>query len=161
MRVRKRNQTKTSTAEEADISSQRNRRNGAGHSASKRTSQHNGPNGGDAGRAEGNGRASNHRDRNRSKGGRGNRNRRQKQRQDSAGFWGDQSKLPPARTDVRMTDHPAAVPQSLGQPPLPGHETIAEHYFGAVYDRAVTTAGALAAAGGLIDPDALLDERGH
>jgi hypothetical protein len=163
MRVRKRNQTKTSTAGEADISSQRNRRNGAGHTASKRTSQNSGPsgNGSDAGRAEGNGRASSHRNRNSYKGSRGNRNRRQKQRQDHAGFWGDQSKLPPARTDVRMTDHPAAVPQSLGQPPLPGHETIAEHYFGAVYDRAVTTAGALAAAGGLIDPDALLDERGH
>jgi hypothetical protein len=60
-----------------------------------------------------------------------------------------------------MTDHPAAVPQSLGPPPLPGHESIAEHYFGVVYDRAVATAGALAAAGGLIDPDALAEERAH
>ena len=53
------------------------------------------------------------------------------------------------------------MPQSLGPPPLPGHESIAEHYFGVVYDRAVATAGALAAAGGLIDPDALVEERPH
>lgn len=153
MRVRKRNTDQSSTAEGADIS-QRNRRNGAkstGHTSSNRTSQH------------ANGRTSSHKGRNRSSksGGRSNRNRRQQQRQDNVGFWGDPAKLPPARTDVRMTDHPAAVPQSLGAPPLPGHEAIAEHYFGAVYDRAVTTAGALAAAGGLIDPDALAEERTH
>jgi predicted TIM-barrel enzyme len=53
------------------------------------------------------------------------------------------------------------VPRSLGQPPLPGHQAIAEHYLEAVYDRAVTTAGALAAAGGLIDPDALAEELGQ
>jgi hypothetical protein len=157
MRVRKRNHSQTPTAEEADIPSQRNRRNGAGHTSSNRSSQH----GDNAGRSAGNGRASSHKGRNRSSknGGRSNRNRRQQQ--DTAGFWGDQSKLPPARTDVRITDHPAAVPQSLGPPPLPGHEAIAEHYFGAVYDRAVTTAGALAAAGGLIDPDALVEDRTH
>lgn len=57
-----------------------------------------------------------------------------------------------------MTDEPAAVPRSLGTPPLPGHEQIATHYFTAVYDRSVTMAGALAAAGGLIDPDALVEE---
>jgi hypothetical protein len=90
-----------------------------------------------------------------------NRNRRHGQGRDNAGFWGDPSRLPSARTDVRMTDHPAAVPQSLGPPPLPGHESIAEHYFGVVYDRAVATAGALAAAGGLIDPDALAEERAN
>jgi hypothetical protein len=43
------------------------------------------------------------------------------------------------------------VVRSLGPPPLPGHETAAEHYFGAVYERAVALAGALAAAGGLLD----------
>lgn len=73
-------------------------------------------------------------------------------------FWGEQTTLPPAETDVRINDDPAAVPRSLGPPPLPGHEAIAEHYFAAVYDRAVATAGALAAAGGLIDPDALADD---
>jgi hypothetical protein len=76
-------------------------------------------------------------------------------------FWGDPAKLPSSQNDVRMTMDPAAVPRSLGPPPLPGHENAAEHYFAAVYDRAVTTAGALAAAGGLIDPDALADELGQ
>lgn len=68
--------------------------------------------------------------------------------------------LPTEHPEIRITDAPAAVPRSLGRPPLPGHETIAEHYFGAVYERAVATASALAAAGGLVDPAALLDEDG-
>jgi hypothetical protein len=63
---------------------------------------------------------------------------------------------------VRITDVPAAVPHSLGPPPLPGgHDTIAAHYFTAVYDRAVTLAGALAAAGGMIKPEDLLSELGE
>ena len=123
------------------------------------TAGNRGPNGNGNGAATG--RTSNHKGRNRSGSGRRNRNRRNDQVQHPAGFWGDQAKLPPARTDVRMTDHPAAVPQSLGPPPLPSHESIAEHYFGVVYDRAVATAGALAAAGGLIDPDALVEEHSH
>ena len=75
-------------------------------------------------------------------------------------FWGDTEALPAVRTDIRITDDPAAVPRSLGRPPLPGHEQIAEHYFTAVYDRAVATAGALAAAGGLIDAETLAEEYG-
>jgi hypothetical protein len=78
--------------------------------------------------------------------------------QDPVAFWGDPAALPDPQTDVRITDDPSAVPRSLGAPPLPGHEAIAEHYFRVVFERAVTTAGALAAAGGLIDPDALMDE---
>jgi hypothetical protein len=70
-------------------------------------------------------------------------------------FWGERTELPPARTDVRFNEDPAAVPRSLGTPPLPGQEALAGHYFAAVYDRAVATAGALAAAGGLIEPDDL------
>ena len=77
-----------------------------------------------------------------------------------AGFWGDKSKLPDPTADVRITDDPAAVARSLGSPPLPGHERIAEHYFTVVYERAVQTAGALAAAGGLIDPETLTAEMG-
>ena len=80
------------------------------------------------------------------------------QRQNGAGFWGDAARLPPARTDVRIAEDPAAVARSLGPPPLPGHEVIAEHYFAAVYDRAVTLAGALATAGGLITVEELADE---
>lgn len=71
------------------------------------------------------------------------------------GFWGDPAALPRARPDVRITDDPAAVPRSLGPPPLAGHQVVAEHYFTAVYDRAVTLAGALAAAGGLLTQEEL------
>ncbi len=94
-------------------------------------------------------------------GGRGQGKRGRKRRKPSrggAGFWGDPAKLPASTPDVRITDDPAAVPRSLGPPPLPGHEQIAVHYFTAVYDRAVATAGALAAAGGLIDPNALVGQ---
>ncbi len=62
--------------------------------------------------------------------------------------------------DVRITPEPAVVPHSLGPPPLPGHETIAEHYFTAIYDRAVMLSGALAAAAGLIEPEELVEELG-
>jgi hypothetical protein len=97
--------------------------------------------------------------RSRSQRSRRGRNQR-KQRPDGPKFWGDVERLPEVRTDVRITNDPTAVPRSLGPPPLKGHESIAEHYFGVVYDRAVTTAGALAAAGGLIDADALESELG-
>jgi hypothetical protein len=77
---------------------------------------------------------------------------------DPVAFWGDVGSLPETRADIRITDDPSAVPRSLGAPPLPGHEKVAEHYFRVVFERAVTTAGALAAAGGLIDPGALAEE---
>jgi len=76
----------------------------------------------------------------------------------SAGFWGDPAALPPASLHVRISDDPAAIARSLGPPPLPGHQKIAEHYFAAVYDRAVTLAGALAAAGGLLTQEELEEE---
>jgi hypothetical protein len=40
--------------------------------------------------------------------------------------------------------------RSLGPPPFPGNETIAEHYFAATYDKAAALAVALAAASGLL-----------
>jgi hypothetical protein len=90
-------------------------------------------------------------------------NRRGKNRRpdiinDEPRFWGDVAQLPELSQDVRITDDPAAVPRSLGAPPLPGHEHIAEQYFALVYDRSVSTAGLLAAAGGLIDPEDLVDD---
>lgn len=101
--------------------------------------------------------------RSRRRGSGGGRNRRkgnkqQQQRQIGAGFWGDPSVLPEPKTDLRITDDAPAVARSLGQPPLTGHEIIAEAYFAAVYDRAVTLAGALATAAGLLTPDELADE---
>lgn len=75
-----------------------------------------------------------------------------------AAFFGDPQLLDDENKTVHITPDPAAVPRSLGKPPLPGHEQIAEHYFQAVYDRAVTTAAALAAVAGLIDPDELSND---
>jgi hypothetical protein len=97
------------------------------------------------------------------KGNRKRRNRKRRPRTEGprnhdVGFWGDPEQLPEPTQDVRITDDAAAVARSLGAPPLPGHERIASHYFTVVYERAVTTAGALAAAGGLIDPEALTEE---
>lgn len=86
------------------------------------------------------------------------RNRRrqdQRRRDQRTSFWGDPRRLPTPASDLEMTDDASAVARSLGPPPLPGHEAVAEHYFKVVYDRAVMTAGALAAAGGLIDTAAL------
>ena len=59
-------------------------------------------------------------------------------------------------TDARLisvTTDPTSTVRSLGKPPLAGRETVAEHYFEAVYQRAVAMAGALAAAGDLLAPD--------
>lgn len=95
--------------------------------------------------------------RKRSQGRRG-RSRRPDVLHDETRFWGDSDQLPEVSQDVRITDDAAAVPRSLGTPPLPGHEHIAEQYFALVYDRAVGTAGLLAAAGGLIDPEDLIDD---
>ena len=81
------------------------------------------------------------------------------QRSSGIGFWGEADNMPPARQDVRISDDPSAVARSLGPAPLPGHETIAEYYFAAVYDRAVGIAGALAAVGGLIKPEDLTEDR--
>ena len=85
-------------------------------------------------------------------GGRGN------QRQTGAAFWGEIEQLPAPVTDVQISEDPAAVVRSLGQPPLAGHEVIAEAYFTAVYDRATSLAGALAAAAGLASVEELLDD---
>lgn len=88
-----------------------------------------------------------------------NTNGGQRRTNDGTTFWGDPSALPTDPPEVRITDDAAAVPRSLGEPPLPGHREVAEHYFAAIYDRAVATAGALAAAGGLVEPDQLAANR--
>ena len=52
---------------------------------------------------------------------------------------------------ISVTPDPTSTVRSLGKPPLVGRETHAEIYFEAVYQRAVAIAGALAAAGNLLD----------
>ncbi len=67
-------------------------------------------------------------------------------------FWGTERDASDDVEPIRSTEDPTAMIRSLGPPPLPGAETIAEHYFAAVYDRAAALAVALAAASGLFDP---------
>lgn len=66
-------------------------------------------------------------------------------------FWGsaDREEEPPEL--IRPSEDPTAMIRSLGAPPLPGRETVSEHYFAAVYDKAASLAIALAAASGLLD----------
>jgi len=75
-----------------------------------------------------------------------------KPRRPMASFWsdGDYSPTPPER--IRPTPDPAALPRSLGDLPL-APDTAAEHHLAAVYEEAVRTATALAAANGLLDED--------
>lgn len=79
-----------------------------------------------------------------------------KKKVDPRVFWGNSELLeeydPPGAT---ITTKPAAAVLSLGRPPLSGQQNAAEHYFSAVYGRAVNLAAALAAAGELIEPDEL------
>jgi hypothetical protein len=65
-------------------------------------------------------------------------------------FWGSDRDDEPAAL-IRPSDEPTALIRSLGPPPLPGRETVAEHYFAAVYEKAASLAIALAAASGLLD----------
>ncbi len=75
---------------------------------------------------------------------------------DPVAFWGDPERLPKGdATQVTISTYPPAVVKSLGRPPLSGHQNASEHYFAAVYERAVNLGAALAAAGNLIAPDEL------
>ena len=90
----------------------------------------------------------------------GNRRRKTGKRPASPDeFWGDPAKLPREDPTVRIVTDPAAVIRSLGRPPLSGHQNQADGYFTAVYQRSVTLASVLAAAGNLIAPDDLVAER--
>jgi len=68
-------------------------------------------------------------------------------------FWGTEDVEEEEFDDIRPITDPSALIASLGPPPLPGHETAAEHYFAAVFDKAATSAIALAAASGLLALD--------
>ncbi len=83
----------------------------------------------------------------------GRRRRGKKKSVQPTEFWGSPEALADQARTVRLTTQPSAVVKSLGRPPLSGHQNVAEHYFTAVYDRAVGLGGALAAAGGLLAED--------
>ncbi len=68
-------------------------------------------------------------------------------------FWGTAASDERPTEPIRIADDPTALIQSLGPPPLPGGEAVAEHYFAATYQKAASLAVALAAASGLLDTD--------
>ena len=74
-------------------------------------------------------------------------------------FWGQVDLLPDGDQPARITTDPSAVVRSLGRAPLSGHHNAAEHYFAAVYERSVSLASALAAAGGMIETDELVNDQ--
>ncbi len=95
---------------------------------------------------------------------RGNSRKRNSRKRSSRGgrdkgqaFWGDHKRLPDPITDVKVADEPAAVVHSLGNPPLPGREEIAKHYFTAVYDKITAVAGAVAGAAGIVEVEDLFE----
>lgn len=91
-------------------------------------------------------------------GGGGGRNRRRRNGGNAANkprpidLWQPVPALPDPEPIVPATD-PRMLVRSLGDPPLAGQGAVAEHYLGAVLDRAAGLATALAAAAGLLaDP---------
>lgn len=79
-------------------------------------------------------------------------------------FWGQAPPAPevdgdppeaPAPAQVRLTGDPAALLRSLGEPPLGRNPAAALHHLSIVYEEAVRTAAALAAANGLLDMEDL------
>ncbi len=56
----------------------------------------------------------------------------------------------PDPSPIEPANDPRALLRSLGDPPLVGQGAVAEHYLGAVIDRAAGLATALAAAAGLL-----------
>ena len=68
-------------------------------------------------------------------------------------FWGtdDERATPPA---ISPTSDPGALPRSLGAPPLSARSGVALASLTTVYEEAVRTATALAAANGLLADDA-------
>ncbi|MET0726969.1 MAG: hypothetical protein ABWZ76_01590 [Acidimicrobiales bacterium] len=64
-------------------------------------------------------------------------------------LWQPVSALPDP-DPIEPTSDPRMLIRSLGDPPLAGQGAVAEHYLGAVIDRAAGLATALAAASGLL-----------
>jgi hypothetical protein len=73
-------------------------------------------------------------------------------------FWGVEPDDDDGPALIRPSEDPTAMIRSLGPPPLPSRETVAEHYFVAVYEKATALATALAAASDLLDMDEETEE---
>ena len=66
-------------------------------------------------------------------------------------FWGRSDERPAPPAPVAPSRDPAAIPRSLGDPPLSAKPGEAQHHLSVVYEEAVKAATALAAANGLLD----------
>ena len=63
---------------------------------------------------------------------------------------GDRCRGPSRAEPIRPAPAPTALIDSLGQPPLRGQSSAAEHYLAAVIERAASVATALAASAGVL-----------
>ena len=86
------------------------------------------------------------------------RSKNRKKSVDARDFWGTDEVEAEELELIRIAEVPTTMVRSLGPPPLPGHDQLAEHYFQAVYDKASGLATALAATADLLDFDSLDDE---
>lgn len=75
--------------------------------------------------------------------------RRRSKKNKGFDVWRAGSSLPDPEPIVPLRD-PTALLRSLGDPPLQGQSQVAQHYLGAVVERAAGLATALAAAAGLL-----------
>lgn len=79
------------------------------------------------------------------------RRRGRRQGRPSDAFWGRREEPTGPVAPIVATLDPSAVPRSLGDPPLSANAAAAQHHLSVVYEEAVKTASALAAANGLLD----------
>ena len=73
-------------------------------------------------------------------------------------FWGADDDEVPAVAAIQPTSDPGALPRSLGPPPLSARSGVALASLTTVYEEAVRTATALAAANGLLSAPGVGDE---
>jgi len=64
------------------------------------------------------------------------RSKNRKKSADARDFWGTDEVEAEELELIRVAQVPTTMVRSLGPPPLPGHDQLAEHYFQAVYDKA-------------------------
>lgn len=83
--------------------------------------------------------------------------RRRSKKNKGFDVWRSGSALPDPAPIVPLRD-PTALLRSLGDPPLQGQSQVAQHYLGAVVERAAGLATALAAAAGLLADPADADD---
>jgi hypothetical protein len=86
--------------------------------------------------------------------GRSNPRRKAPPRRD---FWDGVDAGEEPVTLIHASEDASAMIRSLGPPPLPGRETIAERYLALAFDKASRRAVALAAASGLMEIDEVED----